>query len=60
VPKEESELWQTTRDPIAMFEARLLEEGVLDPARIEQLRAGTRARVEAAVDFARRSPDTSP
>lgn len=55
-PKEEVERWRTTRDPIALFSARLKDAGVAsdqDLAAAEERAA--RVAAEAA-DFAERSP----
>jgi len=43
------------RDALKAYEARLREEGLLDDAAIKAVRERTRARVDAAVAFARQS-----
>ena len=43
------------RDALKAYEARLKEEGLLDDAAIQAVRERTRARVDAAVAFARQS-----
>jgi len=43
------------RDALKAYEARLREEGLLDDAAIKTVRERTRARVDAAVAFARQS-----
>jgi TPP-dependent pyruvate/acetoin dehydrogenase alpha subunit len=46
------------RDPVGMFEAWLVEEGVA-PARLEEIEAAVAAEVEAAAEEALRSRETS-
>ncbi len=60
MPKEESDDWRLHHDPVKLFEARLLGEGVLDAADVEAIRARVAARLDAAIAFARRSPDPAP
>jgi pyruvate dehydrogenase E1 component alpha subunit len=48
------------RDPIALWSARLVEEGVLDEAGVEQLDAEAVRRVDEAVAFADASPFPAP
>ncbi len=60
LPKDEAEAWQRDRDPMALYERRLRELGVLNDAMAGQFRARVDARVEAAIAFARRSPGPSP
>jgi 2-oxoisovalerate dehydrogenase E1 component len=45
------------RDPIARFEARLLDEGVLTAAARDRLRAAFKTRIDAAADEALAAPD---
>ncbi|MEZ5101453.1 MAG: thiamine pyrophosphate-dependent dehydrogenase E1 component subunit alpha [Thermoleophilia bacterium] len=54
--REEVAIWRE-RDPVLTFERRLLDGGVLAEAEVEALRANVRERVEAAVRFARESPE---
>ncbi|MBI3371790.1 MAG: thiamine pyrophosphate-dependent dehydrogenase E1 component subunit alpha [Betaproteobacteria bacterium] len=56
---EEVEKWKA-RDPIALHEARLLSEGVLDAAKIAELRAAVSAEVEAAMRKAQSDPMPGP
>jgi len=51
---------QKKRDPIALLELKLKEEGVLDQAGLDALDAEVRAEVEAAVKYAEESPDPDP
>ena len=60
LPKDEAEAWQRDRDPMALYERRLREMGVLNDALASELRERTDARIEAAIEFARRSPDPAP
>ena len=60
LPQGEAEAWQRDRDPMALYERRLCEMGVLNDAMAGQFRARVDARVEAAIASARRSPGPSP
>jgi len=53
--KEQVAEWRK-RDPIELFSKRLIEEGVLDRAALEELDAAAVARVDDAVAFADASP----
>jgi TPP-dependent pyruvate/acetoin dehydrogenase alpha subunit len=48
------------RDPVAMFEARLLEQGVLTPERVEETEARIKAQIEDAIAFGKESPMPDP
>jgi len=54
--KEEIETWMTSRDPIALYEAQLLEFGVLDAAEIEAIRAEVEREIAEGIEFAKSSP----
>jgi 2-oxoisovalerate dehydrogenase E1 component len=58
-PVEEEEAWRA-RDPIKRLRERLLGEDGADEAALEQIAAKTAAEVEAAVSFAKASPEPSP
>jgi TPP-dependent pyruvate/acetoin dehydrogenase alpha subunit len=58
-PKEEVEAWQA-RDPIPRLKARLLAENVATAEEIEELEQRVEAELEAAVAFARASPEPRP
>lgn len=45
------------RDPIKLFSASLLEEGVVDQQKLDQMDRDIRAEVEEAVKFAEESPE---
>jgi len=57
--QEEVESWKV-RDPILLFKTRLLGQGVIAQAEIDELEAEIRKTAEAAADFARRSPLPDP
>ena len=59
--KEEIEEWKAMRDPINLFEAELLQFGMIDEAEIEGLRNSVAAEIAAGVEFAQAStaPETS-
>jgi len=54
--KEEVERWKK-RDPITLFQRRLLEEGITASEEIEQLRCSISAEVDEAVRFAEAGPE---
>ena len=58
-PQEEVEAWKK-RDPINLFQEKLLEQGVLTQADIERIDAETTAEMEEAERFAMESPVPSP
>jgi len=57
--RDEVEAWQR-RDPITRYEAQLMAEGALTPARAEEVAAQARAAVEEALRFAEASPEPDP
>jgi len=54
--KEEIEEWRE-RDPIAMVEHKLTENGALDEEKLEQIRGEAKERVQEAVKFAEESEE---
>ena len=58
--KEEIEDWRDHRDPIKRFRAQLIEAGLLDEARADELNGEALKAIEAAVAFAEASPDPDP
>jgi len=58
-PPGELETWQE-RDPIAILERRLLDQGSLDPAGISEIRDRCAARIDAATQRALASPVAPP
>ena len=55
-PAGELEFW-TLRDPIARFRGRVIEDGLLTQARLEELEARTRQEVAAAAARAANAPE---
>jgi len=58
-PKEELEAWKK-RDPIKLFQERLLSEGILTQADVDRIEKGTQAEVDEAEKFALESPRPDP
>jgi TPP-dependent pyruvate/acetoin dehydrogenase alpha subunit len=58
-PSEEVDAWLAV-DPLPAFRARLLADGRFDEPTLAGLEAEVRARVEAAAEFAQRSPFPRP
>jgi len=58
-PGDEIREWKQ-RDPIVRLTAAVLERGLLDQPGLERLRAGVRADLDAAIEFAERSPYPDP
>ena len=54
--KDEVEQWKK-RDPIAMFRTRVVEEGKIPAAELDGIDAAIAKEMEAAVEFARQSPE---
>jgi pyruvate dehydrogenase E1 component alpha subunit len=54
--KDEIEEYRRTKDPIQVFQATLVAEGVLTEAVIEQIDQAARAEADHAADFAEASP----
>jgi pyruvate dehydrogenase E1 component alpha subunit len=54
--KQEIEDYRKTKDPIQVFQATLLAEGVLNDAAIEKIDTDARAEADNAADFAEASP----
>jgi TPP-dependent pyruvate/acetoin dehydrogenase alpha subunit len=57
--RDEHAAWMA-RDPIERLRRRLIGDFVLDAARLDEIEAKAQAMVEAAVEFARQSPEPSP
>ena len=58
--KQEIEEYRKTKDPIQVFQQKLLAEGVLTEALIEQIDAEARAEADNTADFAEASPFPTP
>jgi pyruvate dehydrogenase E1 component alpha subunit len=54
--KQEEQLWKSERDPIKILGTWLLEQGLADPAVLEQIQSDVRSELELAVQFALESP----
>ena len=54
--EEEEDDWRT-RDPIARLEAALVKKKALSPAAVAEIRTAAEAEIEAAIDFAKASPE---
>jgi len=54
-PEGELEKWKK-KDPIMLYEKKLLSESVLEAAGIQKIKDEAKAAVEASVEFARKSP----
>jgi pyruvate dehydrogenase E1 component alpha subunit len=54
--KQEIEEYRKTKDPIQVFQQKLVAEGVLDDALIEKIDTEARAEAENAAEFAEASP----
>jgi pyruvate dehydrogenase E1 component alpha subunit len=48
------------RDPITLWENRLLQRGWIDESSLEQMREEVKIEVEAAIEFAEKSPEPGP
>jgi len=59
VPAETLRAW-AARDPIALFERRLAEDGVLPPEADEAMRSRIAHEVDAGLEWAEASPEPSP
>ena len=57
---EEVEEWKHNKDPIANFEAKLVEMGVLTKEEATKIDEDLKAQIEEAVNFARQSPLPDP
>jgi pyruvate dehydrogenase E1 component alpha subunit len=47
-------------DPIPLYEEKLRKSGILDDAKVEAIKADASAEVEAAIEFAKKSPEPKP
>ena len=55
-PEGELEMWQK-RDPILLTEQALIKKGILDEAKIAQMKADAEKIVEAAIEQASKDPE---
>ncbi len=58
--REEEHEWRNTRDPIGIFEKKLLEQSIATQAEFDQNDARATQAAEDAADFAENSSDPSP
>jgi len=58
--REEEQQWRTTRDPIGIFEKRLLEAEAATQAEFDENDARATQAAEDAADFAENSPNPAP
>lgn len=54
--KEEIEEWMNSRDPIALYEAELMEFGIIDRAGIEAIHDEVEREIAEGIEFAKQSP----
>lgn len=54
--KEEIEEWMNARDPISLYEAELMEFGIIDRAGIEAIHGDVEREITAGIEFAKESP----
>ncbi|HEY6540243.1 MAG TPA: pyruvate dehydrogenase (acetyl-transferring) E1 component subunit alpha [Ktedonobacteraceae bacterium] len=58
--REEEHEWRNTRDPIGIFEKKLLEQSITTQAEFDQNDARATQAAEDAAEFAENSPDPDP
>jgi pyruvate dehydrogenase E1 component alpha subunit len=58
--REEEQQWRTTRDPIGIFEKKLLDNGIATQAEFDANDAKATEVAEDAAEFAENSPDPAP
>ena len=58
--RDEIEEYRRTKDPIQVFQQKLIEEGVLTDALVEQIDTEAKAEADLAADFAEASPYPTP
>ncbi|MEO6889390.1 MAG: pyruvate dehydrogenase (acetyl-transferring) E1 component subunit alpha [Ktedonobacteraceae bacterium] len=58
--REEEHQWRTTRDPIGIFEKKLLDESIMTQSELDANDAKATEVAEDAADFAENSPDPAP
>ena len=54
--KEEIEEYKRNKDPISLFQSRLIAQGVLTEAQVEEIDQAAKDEARAAADFAEQSP----
>jgi TPP-dependent pyruvate/acetoin dehydrogenase alpha subunit len=58
--KTEEQMWKTDKDPIKLFVAALVEEGIADTSEFQAIDAEVAEQMKSAVEFAISSPYPSP
>ena len=58
--KQEEQEWKTKRDPIRLFVDWLMQEKLMDAAKLAQIESEARAEIQAAVEFAIAAPYPDP
>jgi acetoin:2,6-dichlorophenolindophenol oxidoreductase subunit alpha len=59
-PRQEEQRWMAERDPIKTFADWLVEQGLADSARLDQIRSEVNSEIESAVQFALAAPYPGP
>jgi pyruvate dehydrogenase E1 component alpha subunit len=54
--KQEEQMWKTERDPIKLMAQWMMDDGVLDQARLDRIHGDVAAEIEKAVEFAVSAP----
>jgi 2-oxoisovalerate dehydrogenase E1 component len=60
LPKEEVEYWQSYKDPVKLFRAKLEKLGVLDPEMDAEIQRRVNQKLEEAIAFGKQSEEPSP
>jgi pyruvate dehydrogenase E1 component alpha subunit len=58
--REEVEYWKENKDPIKLFGAYMVENGLATQEELDEIAAAAAKKMEAAVEFALNSPDPDP
>ena len=58
--REEVEYWKENRDPIKLFAAYMIENGLATQEELDQIAADVAKKMEEAVEFAMNSPEPDP
>jgi acetoin:2,6-dichlorophenolindophenol oxidoreductase subunit alpha len=59
-PRQEEQRWMAERDPIKTFAGWLVEQGLADSERLDQIQSEVNSEIEAAVKFALAAPYPGP
>lgn len=55
--KDEEKYWIQDRDPVKLFRARILEEGLITEDELQKLEAEVEAEIDEAVEYAKNAPE---